>query len=177
MNSVLDALHAVARISVEQMLYCLVEGTLLACLVGLLLRMLPRRNSGTRFVVWFSALLAMLLLPFLSGAAKTAMVNSTQSSTAKPALVIASSWSLSIFGAWAAIAALALLRVAVGMWQLRRLRRNCTEIPLIELDPSIRAMLQEFQQWRPVSLCVSDRWRGQRPVVFPSQPWSVLHGC
>ncbi|PYP89847.1 MAG: hypothetical protein DMG65_12765 [Candidatus Angelobacter sp. Gp1-AA117] len=173
MNSVLDALHAVARISVEQMLYCLVEGTLLACLVGLLLRMLPRRNSGTRFVVWFSALLAMLLLPFLSGAAKTAMVNSTQSSTAKPALVIASSWSLSIFGAWAAIAALALLRVAVGMWQLRRLRRNCTEIPLIELDPSIRAMLQEFQQWRPVSLCVSDEVQVPTAVGF-SKPAVVV---
>src|SRR5438270_13273590 len=100
MNSVLDALHAVARISVEQMLYCLVEGTLLACAVGLLLRMLPRRNSGTRFVVWFSALLAMFILPFLSLGAKTAIIASAHTSVAKPAVVISTAWSLYIFAAW-----------------------------------------------------------------------------
>ena len=168
-----DTLHAVARISVEQMLYCLLEGTLLAFLVGVLLRMLPRRNSGTRFVVWFSALLAMLILPFLSGAAKTVMMNSAQSSAAKPALVISSSWSLYIFGAWAVIAALALARVAVGMWQLRKLRRNCTEIPLVELDPSIQVMLQEFQQYRPVALCVSDQVQVPTAIGF-SKPAVVV---
>lgn len=173
MTPVLDALHAVARISVEQMLYCLVEGTLLAFLVGALLRMLPRRNSGTRFVVWFSVLLAMLILPFLSGAAKTAIVSAAQSGTAKPALVISSSWSLYIFGAWAVIAALALARVAVGMWQLRRLRRTCTEIPLMELDPSIRGMLQEFQQSRAVALCVSDQVQVPTAIGF-SNPAVVL---
>src|SRR5689334_15300538 len=99
MIPVLDALHAVARISVEQMFYCLIEGTLLACLVGVLLRMLPRRNSGTRFVVWFSALLAMVVLPFLSGAAKTTLAGSAQSGIPRPALVISSPWSLYIFGA------------------------------------------------------------------------------
>lgn len=175
MTPMLDALHAVARISVEQMLYCLIEGTLLAFLVGTLLKMLPRRNSGTRFVVWFSALVATLILPFLSGAAKTAklMTSSAQSSAAKPALVISSSWSLYIFGAWAVIAALALARVAVGMWQLRRLRRNCTEIPLIELDPSIRGMLQEFQQSRAVSLCVSDQVQVPTALGF-SKPAVVV---
>jgi len=173
MTPMLDALHAVARISVEQMLYCLIEGTLLACLVGMLLRMLPRRNSGTRFVVWFSALLAMLILPFLSGAAKTAMANSAQSSAAKPPLVISSSLCLYIFGAWAAIAALALARVAVGMWQLRRLRRNCTEFPLMHLDPSIRAMLQEFQQYRRVSLCLSDQVQVPTAIGF-SEPAVVV---
>lgn len=173
MTPMLDALHALARISVEQMLYCLIEGTLLACLVGVLLRMLPRRNSGTRFVVWFSALLAMLILPFLSGAAKTAMVNSAQSGTAKPALVISSSWSLYIFAAWAVIAALGLARVAVGIWQLRRLRRDCTEIPLIDLEPSIRGMLQEFQGSRAVSLCVSDQVQVPTAIGF-SKPAVVV---
>src|SRR5947209_5282181 len=103
MNPMLSALHAVARFSVEQMLYCLVEGTLLGCTVGLLLRMLPRRNSGTRFVVWFSALMAMFILPFLGLGARTAVIASAHTPVAKPAVVISTSWSLYISAAWAII--------------------------------------------------------------------------
>src|SRR5947209_17086543 len=119
MNPMLSALHAVARISVEQMFYCVIEGTLLVFLTGLLLRILPRRNSGTRFVVWFAVLLSMLLLPFLGHAWNSATVASGQSGRVKPPLVISSAWIVSIFAVWAVIAAFALLRVLLGLWQIR----------------------------------------------------------
>ena len=63
----LNLLHSLAGVSVEWLLYSLVEGTALAVLVWFLLRLLPRRNSGTRFLVWFSVLLAIALLPLLRG--------------------------------------------------------------------------------------------------------------
>ncbi len=44
----------------------LAEGTVLAALVWFLLRFVPRKNSGTRFAIWFSTLVAMIVLPFLS---------------------------------------------------------------------------------------------------------------
>jgi len=53
------SLHFVAQMSVERLLNCVLEGIVIALFAWGLLRLLGRRNSGTRFAVWFCALLAI----------------------------------------------------------------------------------------------------------------------
>ena len=61
------SVQAVAQISVERILNALPEGFLIAIFAWVLLRVLRRQNSGTRFAVWFLALLAVASLPVLGG--------------------------------------------------------------------------------------------------------------
>ena len=60
-------LQTVAQISVERILNALPAGFLIALFVWALLRVLRRQNSGTRFAVWFLALLTVAALPVLGG--------------------------------------------------------------------------------------------------------------
>jgi hypothetical protein len=67
---------------------------------------------------------------------------------------------------WALIAGVALLRVGIGLWQLRKLRRSCSVIDTATLDPAPRATLQAFQPIRRVTLCQSDRLRVPTAIGF-----------
>jgi beta-lactamase regulating signal transducer with metallopeptidase domain len=165
-----DTLHLFARLSVERMVYSLVEGTVLVLVVGLLLRFLPRRNSGTRFVIWFSTLISLLLLPLIGHS----FIRNSWSSTAgagttpTPAalITIPSSWTLYLFFAWMAIAAISLARVAAGLWQVRSLRRNCVEIGPERLLPELREILEGCRDSRPVALCVSQEIQVPTAIGF-----------
>ena len=52
-----------AQISIERILNALPEGLLIAFFAWALLRVLRKQNSGTRFAVWFPALLTVAALP------------------------------------------------------------------------------------------------------------------
>src|SRR5947207_3828425 len=158
-------IHGAAQMWMERMLYGLIAGTLLAVIAGLLLRVLPRRNSGTRFAVWFSVLISMLILPFLGHAWKTGAAASSQAA-AKAPLIIPASWATCIFTIWALVAIVALARVVTGIWQIYKLRRRCTEIRLDELDPAVRGLMEEFRRSRPVSFCVSDEVQVPTAIGF-----------
>ena len=56
-----------AQFAVERVLNSLPEGLLIAFCAWLLLRLMGRQNSGTRFAVWFVALAGVVVSPFLSG--------------------------------------------------------------------------------------------------------------
>ncbi len=57
-------LQSLAQLSSERILNSTVEGIGIALLAWVLLRALGRQNSGTRFAVWFAALLGIAALPF-----------------------------------------------------------------------------------------------------------------
>ena len=59
--------QTMAQISIERILNALPEGFLVAFFAWALLRVLRRQNSGTRFAVWFVALLTVAALPVLGG--------------------------------------------------------------------------------------------------------------
>ena len=59
------SLQSLAGLSSERILNCTLEGMAIALLAWILLRALGRQNSGTRFAVWFSALLGIAALPLL----------------------------------------------------------------------------------------------------------------
>ena len=58
-------LSSLAQLSAERIINCTAEGIVIALLAWLLLRVIGPRNSGTRFAVWFSALLGIAALPLL----------------------------------------------------------------------------------------------------------------
>jgi len=147
------ALDQLARISAARMLSSMIEGIAISLFAWILLQLVGRRNSSTRFAVWFSALLAIAALPIIGGASSSA----GPAKVASSAIAVPVLWTLAIFVLWAAVAALAMARVGVGLWQLRKLRTSCTPIDLATLEPQLRATLQAFQAIRSVQLCQSDR--------------------
>jgi beta-lactamase regulating signal transducer with metallopeptidase domain len=150
-------LDQLARICAGRMLNSMLEGIAIGLFAWILLRLAGRRNSSTRFAVWFSALLAIATLPMLGGAA----VPRANSSIAVPG-----SWALVMFVIWAMVATIALARVSVGLWQLRKLRASCTVIDHATLHPDLRATLHRFQGIRSVQLCQSSRVQVPAAIGF-----------
>jgi beta-lactamase regulating signal transducer with metallopeptidase domain len=155
------SLNAIAQISAARIVDCLVEGTLVAAFAGLVLRMARRWNSGARFAVWFSALLAMAALPLFAGTWWNGAAASLTTLPQRPEITLPGSWALWLFGAWAGIAAFGLARVCVGLWRLRSLRSSCVEIGAAALDSELRQALvgesRDRSQTRRARLCVSDQ--------------------
>jgi beta-lactamase regulating signal transducer with metallopeptidase domain len=158
------ALNQLARMSAASMLNCMLEGVAIGLFTWLLLRMVGRRNSSTRFAVWFSALLAIAALPLVGG---------TASKAGPASITVPGAWALDIFLVWAVVAGIALLRVAMGLLQLRKLRRSCSPIEAATLSPVLRQTLQEFQTIRSVELCQSDCLQVPTAIGF-SKPAVVI---
>jgi beta-lactamase regulating signal transducer with metallopeptidase domain len=154
-------LQSLAQLSAERLLNCAAEGMVIAVLAWLLLRAVGPQNSGTRFAVWFAALLGIASLPLLGHWSTTGAELTARSEFTMPA-----SWALYIFTAWLLIAAARLLRVGLGFWQLHQLRKSCTPVDRTTLDPIILQTLREFDSRRLVELCVSDELRVPTAIGF-----------
>jgi high-affinity Fe2+/Pb2+ permease len=59
-------LQQLAQLSAQGLLNSIAGGLAIAVFAGGLLKVMGKRNSGTRFAVWFSALLAIAALPLFS---------------------------------------------------------------------------------------------------------------
>jgi beta-lactamase regulating signal transducer with metallopeptidase domain len=153
------ALHLdqLARLCAGRMLNSMLEGIAIGLFAWMLLRLAGRRNSSTRFAVWFSALIAIATLPTLGGAAAP---------RASSTLTVPGPWALYGFMVWALIAGIALARVSVGLWQLKKLRASCTVVDAATLHPDLRATLQRFQGIRSVQLCQSNRVQVPAAIGF-----------
>jgi hypothetical protein len=153
-------LQTVAQIIVGRVLNSLPEGVFIALFAGMMLRLLPRQNSGTRFAVWFVALLAVAALPVagtlligrITGGNPLQLVGSTH-----PLVTVPGPWGLVLFLAWVLAASVAMLRLVSGLWRLRALRRSCVAIDGANLIPAIKEMIAEFSSSRSVQLSTSER--------------------
>lgn len=146
-------LQSVADIAIGRVLNSLPEGLLIAAFAWTMLRILPRQNSGTRFAVWFIALLSIAGLPFIRSA-----------ETAPPfaphiahAFIVPASLGLLLFALWIFAASIAILRLAVGLSRLRSLRRSCVPVDPANLHPAVQKTVAEFHSIRPVALATSDQ--------------------
>ena len=158
-------LNAIAQTSAVQIVNCVVEGTLIAIFAGLILGVIRRKNSGARFAVWFSALMAIAALPLLGGSLWS-HASKISAESAGSAITVPGSWALYAFGAWAAIAAWFLLGVGRGLWHLHVLRRNCLPVDLAEIDSRLQETLARNRSTRPVTLCTSDVVRVPTAIGF-----------
>ncbi|HXJ85887.1 MAG TPA: M56 family metallopeptidase [Candidatus Binatia bacterium] len=152
-----SALHAVAELLALRFLESLTEGVVVCLLVAALLRLAPRQNAATRFAVWFSVLVAIAALPWMtvgfagSGPAPTAARHA--------AIMLPSSWALYFFAAWGIVALWFGVGVLRALWHLNVLRRNCVPLGMSELDPILRETLGHHGVSRCAVLCTSDRVR------------------
>jgi beta-lactamase regulating signal transducer with metallopeptidase domain len=152
MTTILSS-HPIVQLAGERMINCVVEGVVIALLASILLWLTACRNSSTRFLVWFSSLLT---IAGVSLAACTGMGNS--SIVSAPAhFTLPASWMVYALALWVAIASLGIMRILFGLWRVRSLRRESTE--LREIDPAIARSLQELSSARRVRLYVSDELR------------------
>jgi beta-lactamase regulating signal transducer with metallopeptidase domain len=154
--------HGLATAVSEGLLYSAIAGTLLASAVWFLLRLFPRRNSRTSFAIWFSTLLATALLPLMR-----LLSNDGGNSAGGHALVtVSTAWAWYVFLAWAGVAGIGLARVALATFQLRRMRAEAVAVDLKTMDADLRALLEDFQRYRKVSVLVSQRLEVPTAIGF-----------
>ena len=150
-------LQTLAQVFTGRLLNSAVEGVVLVGVVWVLLRLIGRQNSGTRFAIWFSALLAIVVLPFLAGSGfSTTHVPALPATNLHREIILSSSWALCLFVAWGIGAGLFLLRLGVGLWRVRGLLRNCSNVDIASVDPAIAGIFRDFSSRRRVKLCVSN---------------------
>jgi beta-lactamase regulating signal transducer with metallopeptidase domain len=141
-------LQTIAEASATRLVECLVEGTLIALCAALLLRLRRRHSSGTRFAVWFSALMAIAALPFLAGilvsmsSSIETLRGTTSAALHDSAITLPASWALYLFSAWAIVALVSLSRLVVSLRGVRALRKRCIAIDPAQLDPLLRQTLE-----------------------------------
>src|SRR5580698_3926838 len=103
--------HELARISAERMLNGVVEGVAIALFAGLILQIVGKQKSATRFTVLLAALFSIAALPLLNVVRATA---GAPGGGAVWAVTVPSMWATYIVLVWAAIAMIGLSRVALG---------------------------------------------------------------
>ena len=177
--------QTLAQISVERVLNALPAGLLIAFFAWALLRLVKKQNSGTRFAVWFLALLAVVALPLLGAfedqhaiAMVSAISYIIPSGHIRPALTIPGQWAVFIFLLWAAGAFVAMVRLVTGLWHLRELRRSCTPIVRGDLDPLVCRSVDMIRMSGSITVASSDQVRvpaaigfWKRTIVLPT--WAV----
>lgn len=136
---------------------CLLEGTLVALCAGAILRVSPRQNSDARFAVWFSALVAIAVLPLSGAAWWSRATNISSEALSHPAISLPASWATYLFTAWATIAAWQLIGVCRGLWHLYILRKSCVMADPASLEPKLQETLGRSRSVRHVILCTSDQ--------------------
>ncbi len=143
------------------MLNGLVAGAGIALFAWVLLRLIGKQNSGTRFAVWFSALLTIAGVPLSGWVASAA-----DGVTSRAEFTVPSAWAMYLFAAWAVVASIGLVRVGIGLWQLRRLRNRSVPVKVSELDETLQQTLSEFEGPRQVTLCTSKSLKMPTAVGF-----------
>jgi len=148
-------LNAIAQTSSLQIVDCLVEGTLIAVFAGLMSRMARRQNSGTRFALWFAALMAIAVVPFLGHALWPQAGGISASTLSPPPITLPVFWALYLFAAWAAIAGWSLLGVGRSLWHLHVLRNSCAPVDTTVLDARLQETLEHRRSTRAAVLRTS----------------------
>jgi beta-lactamase regulating signal transducer with metallopeptidase domain len=144
-------MQPLAQYVAERALNSIAGGLLIAALAWMVLRVVGRQNSGTRFAVWFSALIAIAALPFVPGPGHTGGMAYAM----RAEIVLPGFWAVAIFALWIFVAALAATRLGAGLWNVRRLRRSGVAIETSKLHPALCEILEQCRAIRPVTVCGS----------------------
>lgn len=150
----LPALQWFASAALDRILFSLVGGTALVLLVALLVRLLPRKDSQTGFLVWFSALLATAVLPVVLVVQWPHSVVISQYAR-QEALSLPSSLVVYLLFAWLMVATAGLLRIAAGLWQLRKMRSQCETVGPDLLPPELAREIAGERGQRQIEILVS----------------------
>ncbi len=157
----ISGFEAIAQVAAAHLIDSLVRGAALAVIAALLLAATRRYGARLRFVVWFSVLVAIaagLLLPFFRH-------TGGESGMPLRVLTLPDSWATYLFAVWLVIASMALLRVMVGAWRVRRLRRTCSPVDVRGLPTPVQLTLAR-RSGRRINLCKSPAVEAPTAVGF-----------
>lgn len=150
-----SALYALAQLLALRMVDSLVWGTVIVVFAGFLLR-ITRPNARTRFAVWFSALMAIGVVPWIVGEFRPSELVSA-STTSRAAITLPDRWAIYLCAAWALVTAWFVVGIGRAIWHLYVLRRNCVEVDPGLIDPVLHETLRRHGANRRVALCTSDQ--------------------
>jgi beta-lactamase regulating signal transducer with metallopeptidase domain len=148
-------IKAVAETLVLHGVNSLVISAVVAPFVLILLWLLPRSAAG-RFAVWFSALLAIAVFPWID-VGSAGHISSRSITSARAAITAPAAWAVYLFAAWLGIAVLGLARLGWALWKVHELRTSFAPLEPSLLDSGMRAKIARQQQQRAVMLSTSDR--------------------
>jgi len=148
-------IKAIAETLVLHGVNSLVISAVVAPFVLILLWLLPRSAAG-RFAVWFSALLAIAVFPWID-VGSAGHISSRSITSARAAITAPAAWAVYLFAAWLGIAVLGLARLGWALWKVHELRTSFAPLEPSLLDSGMRAKIARQQQQRAVMLCTSDR--------------------
>lgn len=177
----LAVMESMSRISVEHILNAIPAGFVIAFFAWALLRMLRGQNSGTRFAVWFVALLSVVAFPMLSGLGKYSVLGAagSHSSFSIASFTVPQNWAYCVFTIWAIGAAVGLFRLAAGVWRIHELRRRCSVLNAESFPPRVRqAIVTILSSSRRITIASSEDVRvpaalglWKRTIVLPA--WTL----
>ncbi len=145
------ALDGLARLFASHAADALVEGTLVALIAWIALRLLGRSSAATRFAVLLSALATAAGLPLLRAA-----VGAHGAATGHSLVLrVGGPWAIAFLLAWTVFAVVALARVSSGVWRIRKLRRHCRELDEPQLQAEFAEAARRFCPGRRVTLLIS----------------------
>jgi bla regulator protein blaR1 len=151
------SLNTMAEIFALRLLDSLVEGGVICLCAALILRLVPRQNAATRFAVWFSALVAVALLPWISGA--WLHTRGANAAAGHAAIALPESWAIYFLAGWGTLALWFSLRLGRAIWHLNALRTSSISVDPCELDPVLQRTLQHHGGRRQIALCTSEQVR------------------
>ena len=169
-------LRTLAEIATIGILNSLLAGIAISLVAWAVTHLFGRQGAGTRFAVWFCALVAIAILPWVSNPG-TGPVHA-DSGLARSAVTLPSIYATYLFVAWLVVCTFGLLRIGLSLYRLRQLRSRCTPLDIAQLGSNLRASLAEMRSIRRVTLCISDAVRVPAAigyfhpiVVFPT--WTL----
>ena len=156
------AFHAVAELLALRAIESLAVGALVTAFAAIVLR-ISHQSAGTRFAVWFSSLIAIVIFPFIGG---RWLGYSSAGLETRAAITLPDSWAIYSIVVWAVLASWFLFGVARAFWHVRKLRKSCGPVDTASIDPMLRQTLQHASIHRNVVLCTSATIRVPTAIGF-----------
>ena len=168
--------NLIARSAAESLLNSLPAGIAIALIAWGITSTVRSLGASVRFAVWLVALAA---IPFFLGDGSSVTSSSRVfPSPSGQAVTLPASLAVYLFVFWILGASFGLVRLAVSLYRLHRLRGTCSPVNPSALDPALQSELSKIQRLRRVRLCVSSAVRVPavlgcfRPIVaFPA--WAL----
>ena len=150
MNEILHLVSFVAAGAASALFSAVWQGAVLALVVALGLRLLPRLSAAARSVVWLNVFVLLLLLHFVPAFAGGA---GRLRGGHVPAVHLDARWSLGVVAVWLALSLWRAAQLILGIVQLRRLARRARPV---WVDEELQALLEDVPGARAVQLYTSD---------------------
>src|SRR5215475_7996894 len=155
-------IHGLPEMIAERALNSVPVGLAIAALAWLGLKALGKQGSGVRFAVWFLALVGIAAVPF----APSFQHSNSGALSLQRGLTLPGSWASAILGIWLAALLLIGVRFVVGIWKVRKLKRESEMVDPSGLPLEAQLALAESRANRPVQVCCSTRVRVPTAIGF-----------